>query len=245
MTDTEKSLIAMGLTDKEAEIYMAILHAGKVSMTDIAKASHINRTTLYHSLDLLLARGLISKTVRGKRTLYVPEDPERILKDFERRRHAFLSHVPHIERLYQNARHKPNVRLYDGLDGIMKILLEIGSSLLPIDAFFSPEKYFRSIPNKENSEFLQTIEKNENVLRDLVERDAMAEKFVKDVRRTHGKFHKVKLLPEDFPISIDMLVTGNKVAMISFDHMMGLLIENDEIANFHKSIHAFFWKNLS
>ena len=244
MLALEKSLTELGLTKKEAEIYLAILHSGRASMTDVAKATHINRTTLYHSLDTLLERGLISKTIKGKRTLFVPEDPEKILRDFEKRRAAFMESLPHVEQLYKNARHKPSVRLYDGLDGIMQILLEIGSSLVPIDAFFSPRKYFRAIPNRENSEFLQAIEENENVLRDLVERDALSEKFIKDVRRTHGNFHKVKLLPKDFPILVDVLVTGSKTAMISFDHMMGLIIENDEIASFHKSIHAFIWKNL-
>ncbi|HVW71930.1 MAG TPA: hypothetical protein VHB93_02135, partial [Candidatus Paceibacterota bacterium] len=96
-----------------------------------------------------------------------------------------------------------------------------------------------------SNRFLLTIEKNDNVLRDLVEHDHLAEKFVKDVRRTQNNFHKVKLLPKDYPVSVDVLVTGIKVATISFDHMMGLIIENDEIARFHKSVHSFFWKNLN
>src|ERR1041385_3323174 len=125
MDGLEKSLRAVGLSEKEVAIYLAILQTGKISLADIAKRTHINRTTLYHSVDELLQRGLISKTIRGKRTLYVPEDPDKILKDFDKRRSAFLAHVPQIEEIYKNAMHKPGVRLYEGLDGITQILHEI------------------------------------------------------------------------------------------------------------------------
>ncbi len=234
-----------GLSDKEAAIYMAILRSGKASLSDIAKQSRVRRTTLYQHVGSLLNRGLVSKTVKGKRILYVPENPKKILDTLERNRAAFLNHAEHIESLYKSARHKPNVRLYEGSEGLAQILQEVGSSLVPIDAFFSPEKFFRGIAKKDSNEFLAAIQKNENVLRDLVEVDALAEDFVKDVRKNQSAYHKAKFLPKDFPVSVDVLVTGNKVAMISFDHMMGLVVENAEIATFHKSIHSFFWKNLS
>ncbi len=245
MKDIEQSLIGAGLSDKEASIYMAILHSGKASLSDVAKHSRVRRTTIYQHVGSLLNRGLISKTLKGKRVLYVPENPKKILDTLEKNRLAFLQHAEHIEGLYKNARHKPNVRIYEGPEGLVQILEEISGSFVPIDAFFSPEKFFGIISKKDSSQFLLTIEKHQNVLRDLVEADSIAEDFVKNVRRTQNAYHKVKLLPKDFPVSVDVLVTGNKVAMISFDNMMGLIVENAEIATFHKSIHGFFWKNLS
>lgn len=244
MEQLKKSLATLGLEEKAAAIYIAVLQVGSSSLADIAKRTRINRTTLYQHLDTLLDRGLISKTPKGKRILYAPENPQKILKNLERSTALFLQQAPQLEQLYKHARHTPSARVYEGLEGIMQVLLEIGSSLQPIDAFFSPEKFFRAIPPKENREFLATIEQNGTILRDLVERDGAAKRFVAEVRRSHGTFHKAKLLPEDFKVSIDMLITGDKVALISFDHMTALLIENDEIATFQRATHAFFWKHV-
>lgn len=245
MEEFTQSLMGAGLSDKEAVIYVAILRSGKISLSDIAMHTQIRRTTIYQHVGALLNRGLISKSIKGKRILYAPENPKKILSLLEKNRATFLEQAEYMEGLYRSARHKPNVRLYEGSEGIVQILQEIGSSLVVIDAFFSPEKFFRVIPKKDSNEFLLTIEKNQNMLRDLVESDSVSEDFVKNVRKTQSAYHKVKFLPKDFPVSVDVLVTGNKVAMISFDNMMGLIVENAEIATFHKSIHGFFWKNLS
>lgn len=239
-----ESLIAVGLSDKEAAIYTALLQSGKASLSDIAKRTHIRRTTIYQHISSLLKKGFVSKSVKGKRILYVPENPKKVLDTFEKGKAAFLQHAPHMEHLYLNARHKPNVRLYEGSEGIAQILMEVSSSLVSIDAFFSPEKFFKAVSKKDSDNFLATIQRNENVLRDLVEFDNSAEAFIKGVRKHENSFHKVKLLPKDFSASVDVLVTGDKVAMISFDHMIGVLLENAEIAKFHKSTHNFFWKNL-
>lgn len=243
--DVKNSLITLGLSEKEASVYLAILHWGKASLSDIAKTTPIKRTTLYLHLDTLLKRGFISKTLKKKRLLYVPENPKKILDNYEKSKNLFLQQSPYLEELYKKATHRPDVRLYEGVEGLVHILHEISESLAPIDAFFSPEKFFRVISKKDSNEFLATIQKNENVLNDLVEFDSSAKEFVASIRRSKCKFHKVKMLPKDFFVAIDILITGKKVAMISFDNLIGIIIENDEIARFHKSIHNFFWKNLT
>lgn len=242
--DVVNSFVAIGLSEKEATVYLAILHLGKASLSDIAKMTSIKRTTLYLHLDILLKRGFISKTLKKKRLLYVPENPKKVLDSFEKSKSLFLQQSPYIEGLYKKATHRPDVRLYEGVDGLVHILHEIAESLVPIDAFFSPEKFFKVISKKDSNEFLATIQKNENILNDLVEYDSIASEFVTSIKKDKVKFHKVKLLPKDFYVAVDILITGKKVAMISFDNLMGVIIENDEIARFHKSVHSFFWKNL-
>ena len=244
MDDLKKTLVAIGLPEKESAIYFALLHSGKASPSDLAKATHIRRTTLYQHLETLLSRGFISKTLKGKRILYVPENPKKILDAFEKSKALFAQSAPQIEALYKNARKEPSLRFYEGEKGIVQIFEEISASLVPIDAFFSPEKFFAAVSREDTNNFLRAIEKNQNVLRDLVERDAGSETFMRDVRKNKHAFHKVKLLPKDFSVSVDVLVTGDKVAMISFDNMIGLIVDNAEIAKFHRSTHNFFWKNL-
>jgi HTH-type transcriptional regulator, sugar sensing transcriptional regulator len=244
MVKEEKALLALGLGEKEAHIYLALLHSGSLSLSDVAKKAGVRRTTVYQHIDELLRRGLVSKTIKGKRILYTPENPNKILKEVEKGRQLFLESVPDLEALYENARHRPNTRLYEGVEGIKAVLTEVGSSFAPIDAFFSPEKFFKVVPNSDTNNFLQLIKDKQNVLRDLVEYDSVAEQFVKRVKKEQNSFHKVKLLPKGFSVSVDVLITGNKVAIISFDHLTAFVVENPEIALFHRSTHQFFWNSL-
>lgn len=244
MEDLKKTLMAIGLPEKESAIYFALLHSGKASPSDLAKATHIRRTTLYQHLDVLLARGFISKTLKGKRIYYVPENPKKLLDAFEKSKSLFARHAAQLEALYKDARQEPSLRLYEGERGIVQVLEEIGNSHAPIYGFFSPEKFFAVISREDTQAFLGAIGKNGNVIRDLVEQDARSASFMRDARKNKLSFQKVKLLPRRFSVGVDVLVSGNKVATISFENMIAFIVENRELAQFHRSTHEFFWKNL-
>lgn len=68
-----------GLSKQESNIYLAILRGGKVSQTDIAKATGINRTSLYPILSTLLKKDLIQKVPSGKRIKYKASNPNKLL----------------------------------------------------------------------------------------------------------------------------------------------------------------------
>lgn len=244
MEKEEKALVALGLEEKESRIYMSLLRFGSLSLSDVAKKANVQRTTVYQHLNTLLKKGFVSKILKGKRILYIPENPNKILQEVEHGKKLFTERADEFENLYKSVRHRPSTRLYEGVEGIKTALLEVSSSFLPIEAFFSPEKFFKSVPNDVTKIFLKQIQNKQNVLKDLVEADSVAEDFVLRVKKEQNSFHKVKLLPKGFSVSVDVLVTGDKVAIISFDHMTAFVIENPEIALFHRSVHRFFWNSL-
>lgn len=68
-------LQALGLSDKEARVYVASLFLGPASVQRIAEQAEINRPTAYSILDELMANGLMSQTTQNRKTVYVAEDP--------------------------------------------------------------------------------------------------------------------------------------------------------------------------
>jgi hypothetical protein len=58
---------AAGLTESEGHIYAAALHGGKMTLSQLSRASGIGKTTLYPHIDSLLRQGLLVKTIVGKR----------------------------------------------------------------------------------------------------------------------------------------------------------------------------------
>ena len=75
----EKELQNLGLSEKEAKIYLASLELGPETVQNIAKKAGINRPTTYLQIESLKEKGLISEFQRGKKTFYAPESPNRLL----------------------------------------------------------------------------------------------------------------------------------------------------------------------
>jgi sugar-specific transcriptional regulator TrmB len=59
-------LTQLGFTDNEGEVYLAILHQGKITPANISKVTGLNRTTVYSVAKVLLKRGVITEDIASK-----------------------------------------------------------------------------------------------------------------------------------------------------------------------------------
>ena len=60
---TKEKLQKLGLSDKEASVYLAMLELGPSVVSDIAKKANINRSTVYVVLEFLKKRGIPSQLI--------------------------------------------------------------------------------------------------------------------------------------------------------------------------------------
>lgn len=56
----------LGLNEKQINVYVAVMRAGKVPFTSLAKLAGVNRTTAYYLVKELEALGLIERDLAGK-----------------------------------------------------------------------------------------------------------------------------------------------------------------------------------
>jgi sugar-specific transcriptional regulator TrmB len=84
----EKTLILLGLKDKEVTVYLAIMHLGKTTPAQIAEVTGINRATVYSVAKILLKKGLIQEDLGSSSRQLVALPPKEldILIDKERKR---------------------------------------------------------------------------------------------------------------------------------------------------------------
>src|SRR3989344_4601829 len=82
----------LGLQEKAASIYLALLGKQKLGVAELARESAIKRATCYEYLDLLLKKEFIIRMPVGKRMYYAAVAPEKILGRFKRNTH-------HIEKV--------------------------------------------------------------------------------------------------------------------------------------------------
>lgn len=126
MQEATARLLELGLSDKEANIYMAMLELGPSAMQDIARKSGVNRSTSYLTLEGLKARGLVSVATRGKKTLYSPEPPSRLAsllnrerEELESKKRRLQESIPYFMALYNAFEGKPQVRFFETEEGIV------------------------------------------------------------------------------------------------------------------------------
>ena len=70
----------LGFSEKEIEVYLALLRSGKANPTDVANVTRINRTTVYSVTKSLLEKGAVSEDIGGKTLYLVPTPPEHLLQ---------------------------------------------------------------------------------------------------------------------------------------------------------------------
>ena len=66
-----EALQNLGLTDKEARVYTALLKRGRTSAYGIAEESGLKKPTTYVILDDLIEKGLASRIPRVRKQLFV------------------------------------------------------------------------------------------------------------------------------------------------------------------------------
>lgn len=119
-----KDLERIGLTDKEAAVYLAALELGNASVKAIAAKATLNRPVTHIILESLTKRGLASAVKEGETTIYAAEHPKQIELILQQEqmmlaeKQAILNDVvPQLTSLFHRADSHPIVKIYLGPDG--------------------------------------------------------------------------------------------------------------------------------
>lgn len=118
-----QELLGIGLSNKEADVYLSALQLGYSSVQEIANKSGINRTTAYTHVKNLIGRGLLNAVEKNGKVYYVAEKPDKLKyiyeqqeREIQRRRGMLEKIMPQLESIYNIAKDKPSVRYYDYKD---------------------------------------------------------------------------------------------------------------------------------
>lgn len=241
----EQQLKQIGLLDKEAKVYLASLELGSDTASEIAKRAGVNRPTTYAIIEKLIKKGLMSTFEKDKKTLFQVEDPRqllRLLKEQEennrKKEEEFKKYLPELETLFNLAEEKPKVRFFEGKNGLEVIKDEILKTKdKEIEAIFSVDDLTNVFSKKDREDYLERRLKKGIKIRAIY-------------NRSEGPFNKVikgdrliMVSKDKFPISVDITIFSDRVALSSLrGKLVGVIIENKEIANTLKTIFDLAWK---
>lgn len=246
-----KELEQIGLSEKEAKVYLALLEVGQESVQNISKKANVNRATTYVILESLQKKGIVTTFEQGKKTLFVAEGPSALYniireqqEELEKKDNELDGMMPQLMSLYNLHPDKPEVTFYDGKEGLLEMLndfLNSGAkqaveffSLSDVNNVFSPDEINpvgkkRREMNIEVMTLFTDESKNETEVRAKVHQDNLTK--------------SIEVSPREYPFSSDIIVYKNKVWLASLrGHISGVIIENQEIADTIKNIFNLAYK---
>ncbi|MCX6745118.1 MAG: hypothetical protein NTX82_06360, partial [Candidatus Parcubacteria bacterium] len=119
-----KQLQQIGLTEKEAKVYVGVLELGEATAQEVAQKTGLNRATIYVTLESLLEQHLVNRVDKQKKTLFCIEHPLQILDLLQKEKHDVEIRInlakelmPELEMLEKVTGESAKVRFFEGKEG--------------------------------------------------------------------------------------------------------------------------------
>lgn len=245
----EKYLQEIGLSDKEASVYLALLSVDNDSVVDLAKKTKINRTTIYPVLESLAKKGLISEVKIDKKVKYQAEPPERletyverIKTDLNEQERRLKDIIPQLRSMYKEDSEKPVAKFFEGKEGVISMTEELVMS-------DSDDNTMYMIYNKD---MLNNLFKEVDLSRfsEIRKKKKINGKSIYnfdngELDRRQNLGNRIKVDSKKNPISCDITVFGNKVRVATLKNGVGgIMIYNKDFADTMKTLFELAFKNI-
>lgn len=247
----------IGLSDKDADVYLACLELGTQPASIIAKKAGLKRPTTYLILEGLLKKGLVSEYTGSNVKYFTSVSPEYLLNYVDKQRRELSSHqreleqyLPQFQALTNPYSLNPKVRFYEGMEGIERVMNDTLTSQEPLRCYSTMDAWFL---RPETHEYIlwygkQRVSEKKIPLRSINPDTAVARKYLEedypDVKVDPQMSH-FRWLPRDIQVfSNEINIYDNKMAIacLGKNELLGILIESEGIAQTQKSIFEVAWR---
>ena len=237
----EQFLEEIGLSEKEASVYIALLQVDAAPIHDIATKTGIKRTTVYPVLESLQKKGLVSETQKDKKVLFQAAPPERLETYVERQKILFEEKtkrlkdiIPQMKSIQREQGERPIVKYFEGRDGAISAYEEF---------------YALNIEKEEtgyfifNRDLLSETFTPEEMSRFLHIRKGKGLDPVSIYNYKAGDYHfstpgtRTRIDEEKYPILCDISIYEDRIVITTLgDHISAFFIKSKDIAETLKSL---------
>ena len=237
----KQTLIKIGLTDNEADIYLALLSIGPSLVSKIVEKTRINRTHIYDRLSHLMKKGLVAYVIKNNRKHFYAAEPKRLLRYLEEKQEEIAkekeevkSILPKLEKIIPEIKDE-SVEVYEGKEGLKTILEDIIRSKEDILTYGS-EGNFSNVLRFYFKHYLKRLEKTGISMKVLFNYDSSRKPF-------SWKFAKARYLPKIYKTPTETTIYGEKVTIfILTGSPKVILIKSKTVAESYKRYFNVLWR---
>ena len=243
-TSIQKQLEIVGLSSNEVAVYIALLELGRGTVSQISRKALLNRTTGYDVLNRLVIKKLVSISGREPKQEYVAESPDQIenliLTELEKRQQELDSArqiIPELKSMH-NVAGRPQIRFYEGTEGLRQVYEDTLSSHEPIRAYASVDDVHKALPGYFPEYYKRRAKKLipiRAIFTDTVEGRELAKHDEEEIRDS------AFVSAEKYGFHPEINIYDNKIMIASWREKLGIIIESGEIADAMKKIYELAW----
>ena len=245
MEQIKKILSKLGLSKREIQVYLTGLGMGPSLASEISKKTKIGRSLVYHLLELLRQKGLVSSIGPKHGRRFEMEPPTRLKailarqkRETERTEKQLDNISTELESIYSPKLKQARIRFYEGVEG-MKNVVE--------DTLTSKEKKEYVIASVDNAFEIFDKQYAKNYFQEhdkrKIFRKSIWSKTIEESGISKSPYREQRVVPQDFIFPSTIFTYDNKVAVFSSaNEETAFIIESEEFAKTMKAIFKQLWK---
>lgn len=230
----------VGLDEKEAQVYLALLELGTATVHPISNKAEIKRPTTYLILEQLVKKGLVSVVPRAKKALYTAESPEKIIGDLHKKQEMVKRFMPNLLALYNAKVEKPQIQLFEGKEGVLEVYKKVFAS--PAVDFFCNISDVMSV-----FEFMPGELKNMALAKKIKVRELLtqsAEDLIHARKMPQHEFYENRFVPKNMQFLTDNVFFKDSVAFFSYSpYLFAVVITSKGVVTSLKTIFEMAWQS--
>ena len=237
-----KQLQQLGLTEQEAQVYVALLGKGRSTGYALAMQCGIDRSGIYFVLQGLREKGLIMQSPHAHRHYYIAKNPKDFLLQKRNEVQEFENIVPQL--MQQTQGHDIKTLHFDGAytgsKNSMQYILQNTSSKEAV-AFISYAP--GGAPHKINEiarSMIRLITEHGIRVRGIVPEADELRIFIDDFKSLEWDIRALPL--EEYAFKSSFFVIGPFMRITSRGRAMSAVIKNDEVADAMRQTFEILWK---
>ncbi len=243
----------LGLSYQKAKIYLCSLEIGAQPASVIAKKTGLKRSHTYILLGQMKDEGYIQEYVKDGVRHFVSCSPATLLsmltnrsQEIEVRKEKLVRMLPTLDAIRNPLTTQPKVRFYQGIEGLKEVYNDTIRE--PLDAIYALCDWEHLFPAEHSEELHDWMwEYADRRAAKNIQFFAIGNKSKESdiaYKRGRKQKRKIKMLTGVY-LPVEIMVYGGKVALMSTkDDMVGVIIEDQAIADTLRNFHKAIWPLL-
>ena len=235
----KETLLKLGLTKNEVEIYLTLLSSGEISVNEIGSKSGLHRQVCYDALDRLVEKGFVSYITKNNKKFFKPLKPEKLLDYLDEKKNEINSILPELNSMFVKEKEETEVEVIKGkmvlrtiYNDIIKILKKTREPLLAMGI--------------EEGKYLEFDEIAITQYINKLKRNKLKEKLISKQSSTkffEGSQSEYRLIPDELFNPNTTHIYGDKVAIIIWGPPAhGIIIKSKQVADANRKYFKMLWK---
>ncbi len=235
----EEVLTELNLTPREAKVYTSLLETGFGTPVTLAKNTGLKRTTIYLDLESLRRKQLVGLMPKGKKQVYTPDPPTRLLQRTQQQERAVRELLPYLRALENTSGVKPLIRYYDDPKDMERVWYN--------ECYQAAENYYISdyantvtlFPDMERRAQEQIRRGVIKVMKEIHPDTPAARAMCAQYPKLPGR--EFRFLPSGMKYNIDVSIWDSTVALYSNPKRYMLVITDEAIAQAYRTMFEAVW----